>query len=76
MTLLPLDQVSSQLPALICKLAPGEEIVVVDGEKHVAKVTSLATEETPPVRRLGTAKGILTIVAEDDEHLQDFAEYM
>lgn len=76
MTLLPLDQVSSQLPALISKLAPGEEIVVVDGEKQVAKVTSLTPPEETPKRRLGTAKGVLTIVSEDDDHLQDFAEYM
>jgi hypothetical protein len=39
----------------------------------------LASHERPPRRQRpepGSGKGMLTIVSEDDEHLQDFAEYM
>ena len=32
--------------------------------------------KTRPDRRPGSAKGILTIHAEDDDHLIDFAKYM
>nr|VFJ57507.1 MAG: hypothetical protein BECKFW1821A_GA0114235_10725 [Candidatus Kentron sp. FW]VFJ62814.1 MAG: hypothetical protein BECKFW1821B_GA0114236_10775 [Candidatus Kentron sp. FW] len=35
------------------------------------------TEQTQPVQRQpGSAKGILEILSEDDEHLEDFREYM
>ena len=76
MTILSIEQVPSELPMLIGKLAPGDEIVVTDGGKPVAKVTPMAPVEERPKRRLGSAKGILTIISEDDDHLQDFAEYM
>lgn len=76
MTTLPITQVGAQLPTLITQLAPGEAIVLVDGDKPVARVTSVEPNATLPKRRRGTAKGILRIVAEDDEHLEDFAEYM
>ena len=40
----------------------------------------VATHVAPPREswpcQPGTAKGILTILAEDDEHLADFREYM
>ena len=75
MTTLSIEQVASQLPTLITQLAPGDEIVVTADGKPVAKVTPVAAEEKPR-RRLGSAKGILTIISEDDDHLQDFAEYM
>lgn len=75
MTILSIEQVPSELPMLIGKLAPGDEIVVTDGGKPVAKVTPMGGDERPK-RRLGSAKGILTIISEDDDHLQDFAEYM
>ncbi len=76
MTLLSIDQASAQLPTLLSKLAPGEAILLTDGGKPVAKVTPVKNSETQPKRRLGSAKGILTIISEDDEHLDDFAEYM
>ncbi|MBA3480507.1 MAG: hypothetical protein H0T51_01720 [Pirellulales bacterium] len=76
MTAISIDQASAQLPSLLSNLAPGEEILLTDGGKPVAKVTPVENSEPQPKRRLGSAKGILTIVSEDDEHLNDFAEYM
>jgi antitoxin (DNA-binding transcriptional repressor) of toxin-antitoxin stability system len=76
MTAISIDQASAQLPTLLSKLAPGEEIVLTHGGKPVAKVTPVESGGPKPKRRLGSAKGILTIVSEDDEHLKDFAEYM
>lgn len=46
--------------------------------KH-ARMVVLLPDETEPVtrrRRPGSAKGKLTILSEDDEHLKDFEEYM
>lgn len=33
-------------------------------------------EPIPKRRQPGSAKGILTVLSEDDEHLEDFREYM
>ncbi len=76
MTTLPISQIGAQLPTLLTKLGPGDEIVLVDGDKAVARVTSVEEPASPHKRQLGSAKGILKIIAEDDEHLEDFAEYM
>nr|VFJ49954.1 MAG: hypothetical protein BECKFM1743C_GA0114222_100787 [Candidatus Kentron sp. FM]VFJ63899.1 MAG: hypothetical protein BECKFM1743A_GA0114220_103434 [Candidatus Kentron sp. FM]VFK09756.1 MAG: hypothetical protein BECKFM1743B_GA0114221_1011411 [Candidatus Kentron sp. FM] len=35
-----------------------------------------AKQTQPAQRPLGSAKGILKILCEDDEHLEDFREYM
>jgi antitoxin (DNA-binding transcriptional repressor) of toxin-antitoxin stability system len=76
MTAIPIGQASAQLPTLLSKLAPGEEIVLTDGEKPIATVKPVREDEPLPKRRRGTAKGVLTIISEDDDHLKDFAEYM
>ena len=76
MTTVPITQIGPQLPTLITQLGPGEEIVLVDGDKPVARVTPVEAAVAPRKRQLGSAKGILRIIAEDDEHLKDFEEYM
>jgi antitoxin (DNA-binding transcriptional repressor) of toxin-antitoxin stability system len=75
MTAISIDQASAQLPLLLSKLAPGEEIILTDGEKPIATVKPVQDGDPLPNRRRGTAKGVLTIISEDDEHLSDFAEY-
>lgn len=70
-----LEEVQSHLPDLIANLGAGEELVITRDAQPVARLTA----EPPKVRRPrvpGSAAGILTIVAEDDAHLADFAEYM
>lgn len=62
------------LSALIRSLKPGEVVVLTEDERPVAQLSPV----TLP-RRLATpgrCEGMLTIVAEDDEHLQDFKDYM
>ena len=76
MNTLSISHVGAELPALISQLRPGEEIVLVDGETPVARVTTVEQATERPKRRLGSAKGILRIISEDDDHLADFAEYM
>ena len=34
------------------------------------------TETKKPLRQPGSAKGLIKILIEDEEHLKDFAEYM
>ncbi len=75
MNTITLEQAQAQLPDLVHKLTPGEEIVITENDQPVAKLVS----EKPAVRQRpqpGLGKGMITIVADDDEHLKDFAEYM
>lgn len=75
MTTLTIAEVQSQLPEVIHRLNPGEEITVTEGDRVVARIVGdarpLAQRPKP-----GLMKGMLTIISDDDEHLKDFAEYM
>ena len=75
MTTVTLEDAQANLPALISKLRPGEEIVILERERPIARLLAAASEEQPG-RRPGSAKGKLTIVEDDDSHLADFQEYM
>ena len=75
MTTISIEDAQARLPELIGGLAKGEELVITQGDQVVARLVGERSERRhrlPP----GFAKGMMTIVAEDDEHLEDFAEYM
>ncbi len=69
-----IEEAQARLLELVSTLVPGEELQITR-EGHL-----VATLVAPPRKswpcRPGTAKGILTILAEDDDHLADFREYM
>jgi prevent-host-death family protein len=75
MSTVTLEEAQAHLSELIGRLQPGETLVITRHEKPVAR---LQVEE--PAKRIpckaGSAKGILTIIQDDDEHLKDFEEYM
>jgi prevent-host-death family protein len=77
MATVTIQEAQTTLPDLIHRLAPGQEVVITENNKPVAK---LITEPTRPKSGLrpppGLGKGFITILADDDEHLNDFAEYM
>ena len=70
-----LEEAQAKLPELIDQLAPGEELVITRDSQPVAKLVSQQWSARQP-RRAGSAKGKLVILAEDNEHLEDFKEYM
>ena len=74
MPTLTVAEAQSQLPQLIEQLQPGEAVVITLGDKPVARLAAEAAPRKP--RKAGNCKGMLVIVADDDEHLKDFAEYM
>ena len=74
MPTLSIDQVQARLPELIEQLRPGVELVITRGELPVATLAASAAERPRAV--FGSCCGMLTILAEDDEHLLDFAEYL
>lgn len=69
-----MEEVQATLPDIIGKLAPGEEVVITKDDQPVAKLQSLAVGKPQP--RFGSCQGMLTIVTEDEGHLEDFKEYM
>jgi antitoxin (DNA-binding transcriptional repressor) of toxin-antitoxin stability system len=72
--IMSIEEVQATLPEIIRKLGPGEEVVITKDNQPVAELRSLAGGKPQP--RFGSCKGMLTIVTEDEEHLEDFKEYI
>lgn len=73
MSTVTLEEAQAHLPELISQLTAGDALIITSGQQPVAQLTSVAPTGTPVA---GRCKGMLTIVAEDDDHLADFREYM
>jgi antitoxin (DNA-binding transcriptional repressor) of toxin-antitoxin stability system len=71
-----LTQAQADLAGLIHRLAPGEQLVITENDRPVARLTTEPPQSKPKWREPGLWKGKVTIVSEDDDHLADFAEYM
>ena len=69
------NEVQARLPELVKQIASGDEVVITDHDEPVARLVRQEVER-PLIRRPGSAKGKLRIVADDDEHLADFRDYM
>lgn len=69
-----LEEAQASLPDLIERLQPGAEIVITRNNQPVAELHP--PHRALPQPRFGSCRGALTILAEDDEHLQDFQEYL
>ena len=75
MTQISVDEAGARLRELISTLQPGEELQITDGERAVARLVAEPSARRKP-RQPGSAVGKLVILADDDEHLKDFADYM
>jgi prevent-host-death family protein len=75
MTTLTIDEAQARLPDVIHKLAPGEEVLITENNRPVARIVATPAPARQP-RKAGSARGMLTILKDDDEHLKDFKEYM
>jgi antitoxin (DNA-binding transcriptional repressor) of toxin-antitoxin stability system len=69
-----IEEAQKSLPQLIAGLKPGDELIITQGSRPVAQVVPVA--EAAPHPQFGSCRGKLTILAEDDEHLNDFTDYM
>jgi antitoxin (DNA-binding transcriptional repressor) of toxin-antitoxin stability system len=75
MTQISLIDAQQNLPAIISGLQPGEAVQIIQGDRPIARLTL----ESPKIRQPripGSAIGTLTIVADDDAHLEGFGDYM
>jgi antitoxin (DNA-binding transcriptional repressor) of toxin-antitoxin stability system len=71
MTSISVEEAQAKLSELIAQLGPGEELEITQDQRTIAKLVGQKKQRT-----FGLGKGKLTIVSEDDEHLEDFKEYM
>lgn len=67
-----LDVAQATLSELIAGLGPDDELLIMHNHQPVARL--LPSKRGIPL--FGGCKGLLTIVEDDDEHLQDFQDYM
>jgi antitoxin (DNA-binding transcriptional repressor) of toxin-antitoxin stability system len=75
MTTITIEDAQAKLPELIGGLAKGEELAITAGDRVVARLVGERSEPRGP-RVAGFAKGMMTILSDDDDHLEDFAVYM
>jgi antitoxin (DNA-binding transcriptional repressor) of toxin-antitoxin stability system len=70
-----IEDAQNRLSVWISQLKPGEELVIIQRDRPVAR---LVAEPLPAVkaRQPGSAIGKLTIIEDDDSHLEDFRDYM
>lgn len=75
MTLMPIEIAQANLAKLIESLGVGDEVILTRDNMPVAK---LVGQNAPAGghRKPGSAVGKLTLLADDDQHLQDFESYM
>jgi prevent-host-death family protein len=74
MTVVSLAEAQIHLAELLDKVAAGEEIVITRDDTPIAQVVPI--HKAKPQPRFGSCKGLLTIVSDDEEHLEHFKEYM
>lgn len=74
MAVVTVQEAQAQLPELIDRLASGEEVTIVRDAVPVGKLVGILAKKPLPIA--GRGRGKVVIIAEDDEHLKDFAEYM
>ncbi|MFH1919080.1 MAG: antitoxin of toxin-antitoxin stability system [Planctomycetota bacterium] len=75
MTTVTIEEAQANLAGLIAELKPGEEVLIMQENRPVARLVVESPNSRTP-RQPGSAIGKLTIVEEDDTHLSDFREYM
>jgi antitoxin (DNA-binding transcriptional repressor) of toxin-antitoxin stability system len=71
-----LEEAQAQLPQLIERLQPGEEIVITRDQKPVATVRAMPPT-SPEAPRLGTLKGTILHIAPDFDAIPEgFEDYL
>lgn len=76
MATVTIEEVQTKLKELICQMTPGEELMITDNLQTVAKRVCQPVPKSRFRPGPGLGKGMISIAAVDDEHLQDFEEFM
>lgn len=70
-----LDEAQANLKDIVHQLAPGEEITITENQQPVATLSGIRSKPRKP-RVSGNCKEMISSLVEDDEHLEDFKEYL
>jgi antitoxin (DNA-binding transcriptional repressor) of toxin-antitoxin stability system len=70
-----IQEAQSNLPELIRRLTPGEELVITEDDRPVAKLVA-TPPESPKPRQFGTLRGTVLSMEHFDDPLEDFKDYM
>ena len=73
MPTLTIAEAQQQLPQIIERLHPGEEVAITRDDRTVARILPPELPRGTPV--YGRGKGKVLSYIDDDDHLKDFAEY-
>ena len=73
MTQFNIHMAKAHLSELIQKSMLGEEVIIARDNKPMVKL--VAIHPPNPQRKLGFAKGMITIAPDFDEPLKDFSDY-
>jgi antitoxin (DNA-binding transcriptional repressor) of toxin-antitoxin stability system len=77
MATVTIEVAQATLSELIHRLTPGEELVITENDKPVARLVPTVAEAPTKPRQLGTMRGTVLYMAPDfDAPLDDFKEYM
>jgi prevent-host-death family protein len=74
MATVTIQEAQAKLPDLIHQLTPGDELVITENNRPVARLVS----EKPPVRQRpgpGLCMGMITIMADDEQHFKGFEDH-
>lgn len=69
------EDAQASLKNLIRQLAPGDEVIITENQRPVARLVGESTTLRRP-RAPGNCKGMIALLVEDDDHLEGFADYM
>ncbi len=77
MTSLSIQEAQAQLPDLVHGLAKGDEVMIIENDKAIARIVPIVEQPPQAGRRPGTLRGTVLYMAPDfDAPLEDFKEYM
>jgi len=70
-----LIEAATRLSDLVDAAIDGEEVILLNGDRPIAKITSIEVRKRRPAKA-GSAKGLVWMSDDFDEPLEDFKEYM
>jgi len=75
MITISVQEAQARLSELIHRLTPGEEVIITEDDRPVARLT-LATSPQRKAPQFGTLKGTVLSMEHFDDPLEEFEEYM
>ena len=75
MATVTLQEAQASLPQIIHALKQGEELLITEDDRPVAKLVGAPSSETPKPRLFGTLRGTVLTMEHFDDPLEDFQEY-